>query len=196
MTRAYDNSLRRQRATETRERIVDAGAEIIHGFPLWNWRALTVGSVAERAGVSERTVYRHFGTERDLRDAVLARLESEARVTVEGLSLEGLRDLTARMLEYVSGFPVGRRGAGDATFDAATRRQREALLGALGPVTTDWPERDRRTVAAVLDVLWSVPAYEKLVADWGLAPGEAIAGVTWAMGLVEAAVRAGDRPEG
>ena len=31
-----------QRAAETRERIVTAGAELLHGFPVWNWRALTV----------------------------------------------------------------------------------------------------------------------------------------------------------
>ena len=39
--RRYDNTLRRQRADETRERIVAAGAELLHGFPIWNWRALT-----------------------------------------------------------------------------------------------------------------------------------------------------------
>ena len=88
--RRYDSPLRRQRAAETRERIVAAGAELLHGFPVWNWRALTIRSVAARAGVNERTVYRHFANERDLRDAVMARLESEAGVALEGLALGGL----------------------------------------------------------------------------------------------------------
>src|SRR4029077_13587684 len=36
--RRYDSPIRRQRAAETRERIVVAGAELLHGFPIWNWR--------------------------------------------------------------------------------------------------------------------------------------------------------------
>ena len=104
--RRYDSPLRRQRAAETRERIIVAGAELLHGFPIWNWRALTVRSVAARAGVNERTVYRYFATERELRDAVLIRLEEEAGVSLEGLSLEDVPDITARILEYVSSFPL------------------------------------------------------------------------------------------
>src|SRR3954469_14909974 len=76
--RAYDSPVRRQRVAETRERIVAAGAELLHGFPIWNWDALTPGAVAEHAGVTERTVYRYFGSERELRDAVMARMEHEA----------------------------------------------------------------------------------------------------------------------
>jgi hypothetical protein len=46
----------------------------------------------------------------------------------------------------------------------------------------------------MLDVLWSVGSYERLVADWGLDPQEAINAVTWVIGLVERAIRADDRP--
>ena len=31
--RRYDSPVRRQRAAETRERILTAGAELLHGFP-------------------------------------------------------------------------------------------------------------------------------------------------------------------
>jgi AcrR family transcriptional regulator len=73
--RRYDSPVRRERAAQTRERILAAGAELLHGFPIWNWGALTVPAVATRAGVTERTVYRYFANERALRDAVLGRLE-------------------------------------------------------------------------------------------------------------------------
>jgi hypothetical protein len=46
----------------------------------------------------------------------------------------------------------------------------------------------------MLDVLWNVASYERLVADWGLDPKDAVAGVTWAIGLVENAIRSGNRP--
>jgi AcrR family transcriptional regulator len=192
--RRYDSPVRRQRAAETRDRILSAGAELLHGFPTWNWSVLTVRAVAERAGVNERTVYRYFATERDLRDAVLARLEEESGVAVDGLGLDEVAAVTARMLEYVSSFPIAPRTPRDDTVAAANARQRAALLRAVGEHTDDWSPSDRAVAAAVLDVLWSVVSYERMVVDWGLAPEDAIRGLTWTIGLVEDAVRAGRRP--
>jgi AcrR family transcriptional regulator len=192
--RRYDSPVRRQRAAETRERILTAGAELLHGFPTWNWAALTVRAAAERAGVNERTVYRYFATERELRDAVLERFEEESGVAVDGLELDEVAAVTARMLEYVSSFPIEPRTPRDDTVAAANARQRAALLAAIEPVTDAWSAGDRAVAAAVLDVLWSVVSYERMVVDWELAPDEAIRGLTWAIRLVEAAVRAGAVP--
>jgi AcrR family transcriptional regulator len=192
--RRYDSPVRRQRFAETRDRIISAGAEILHGFPVWNWRALTVRRVAERAGVTVRTVYRHFASERELRDAVLTRLEREAGVELEGLGLEGLRDHVARILQYVSSFPLETRMPRDPTLKAAHARQRKTLLAAVAPSTGEWSEIERVTAAAMLDVLWSVVSYERLVVDWDLEPAQAIRGVTWVIGLVEEAIRRGRRP--
>jgi AcrR family transcriptional regulator len=192
--RKYDSPVRRQRAAETRERIISAGADLLHGFPVWNWRALTVGAVAERAGVNERTVYRYFTGERELRDAVMARLETEADVVLEGLALEDIKDHTARILEYVSSFPLQSRAPDDPTLLTAHRRQRDSLIAAVSARTDDWTDADRAIAAAMLDVLWSVASYERLVVDWELDPKEAIKGATWVIGLVEDAIR--QRPRG
>ncbi len=83
--RHYDTSLRQKRAAETRERIVTAGVELLHGSSIRDWRPLTIRGVAERAGVNERTVYRYFGNERGLRDAVMQRLEEEAGIDLAGM---------------------------------------------------------------------------------------------------------------
>ena len=192
--RRYDSPVRRQRAAETRERILTAGAELLHGFPTWNWAALTVRAAAERAGVNERTVYRYFATERELRDAVLERFEEESGVDVAGLALDDVAAVTARMLEYVSSFPIAPRTPRDDTVAAANARQRAALLAALEPHTAAWSHDDRTVAGAVLDVLWSVVSYERMVVDWELAPDDAIRGLTWAIELVEAAVRNGASP--
>jgi AcrR family transcriptional regulator len=192
--RQYDSPVRRQQAAATRDRILTSGAELLHGFPIWNWSALTVRAVAERAGVSERTVYRHFATERALRDAVLERLEEESGVDVGGLALDDVAAMTARMFEYVSSFPLAPRSARDATVASANARQRQALLDALAPHTDGWSARDRAVAGAVLDVLWSVVSYERMVTDWELPPEEAIRGLTWTIGLVTAAVRDGAPP--
>ncbi len=99
---------------------------------------MTVRSVAARAGVTERTVYRYFPGERELRDAVLARLEIDADVVLEGLTLEGIRDHTARILEYVSSFPLESRSPDDPTLMAAHGRQRAALIAAVSERADAW----------------------------------------------------------
>ena len=151
-------------------------------------------AVAARAGVNERTVYRYFTSERELRDAVMGRLEEEAGVDVEGLRLEAVADVTAQIFEYVSSFPLEPRTPRDPTVAAANQRQREALLAAVAPSTAEWSPVDRALAASMLDVLWSVVSYERLVADWELDPQDAIRGITWVIGLVEDAVREGRRP--
>ncbi len=192
--RRYDSPVRRERAAETRERIVAAGAGLLHGFPIWNWRALTVPAVAQRAGVVERTVYRYFPTERDLRDAVMARLAEEATVDLEALRLDRVQDVAARIFQYVSTFPIAPRTPPDPTVAAANARQREALLGAVRQATTRWPAADRTIAAALLDVLWSPVSFERLVTDWGIGSQDAITGVTWVIGLIQRALDEGPRP--
>jgi len=192
--RRYDSPVRRERAAGTRERIIAAGARILHEHPVWNWDDLTVGSVAERAGVNMRTVYRHFGGERGLRDAVFARLEEESGVVLEGLDLDELRPFTEQLLHYVSSFPLEPRTTRDPTLMAAHGRQRETLLAAVGRANSAWSAGDRTIAAAMLDVLWSVGSYERLVADWDLDPKEAVKGVTWTIALIEDAIRQGRRP--
>jgi AcrR family transcriptional regulator len=192
--RCYDSTLRLQRAAETRERIVAAGCELLHGSPIRDWRALSVRAVAERAGVNERTVYRHFVNERGLRDAVMHRLEEEAGVELAGLRLENVAHAAARIFEHVSSYPLELRPPLDPTLTEASQRQRKALLGAVAARTAGWREVDRVVAAATFDVLWSVASYERLVVDWQFDREQAIRGITWVIRLVEEAVREGRRP--
>ena len=192
--RRYDGALRRLRAAGTRERIVAAGSEILHRSPIRDWRALTIRAVAERARVNERTVYRHFVSERALRDAVMHRLEEQAGIDLAGLQLEDIARVTARIFEHVSSYPLEPRRPLDPTLTEAGQRQRKALLGAVRARTARWTEADRVLAAAMLDALWSVASYERLVVDWQLDRKQAIRGITWIIGLIEEAVRKGRRP--
>jgi AcrR family transcriptional regulator len=144
--------------------------------------------------VSERTVYRHFPGERELHDGMMQRLEEESGVTLEGLKLEDLADATARVFAHVSSFPLVPRTPLDATLTATDRRRRAALLNAIAGPAADWPETDRKMAAAVLDVLWGVMSYDRVVTAWDLTPQQATSALTWAMGLVEAAIRDGRGP--
>ena len=192
--RQYDSPLRRQRAVETRERIVAAGCRLLHHSSIRDWRALTIRGVAEQAGVNERTVYRYFGNERGLRDAVMHRLEQEAGIDLEGMRLDDIADIAARIFAHVSSYPLTSKPPLDPTLTDANLRQRTALFGALDDWTAEWSESDRNSAAALFDVLWNVATYERLVSEWQMDRDQAIRTVTWAIGLVQEAVRAGRRP--
>jgi AcrR family transcriptional regulator len=192
--RRYDSPVRRQRALETRERIVEAGCKILRKSSIRDWRALTLRGVAEEAGVNERTVYRYFGNERGLRDAVMNRLEEKSGIELDGMRLDDVAGIAARIFAHVSAYPARHKPPLDPTLTDANRRQRDALFAALAEDTADWLASERASAAALLDVLWSVATYERLVSDWGMDRDDAIGTVTWAIGLVEDAIREGRRP--
>jgi AcrR family transcriptional regulator len=192
--RQYDNTLRRKRAAETRDRIVGAGAELVRKSSIRDWRTVTIRAVADRAGVNERTVYRHFNSERALRDAVMQRLEQEVGVDLRQLELEDIASVTARIFRHVSAYPLDRQRPLDPTLVEANVRQHDALLAAVDARASGWPVEDRTLAAAVFDVCWGVASYERLVVDWQLPPAEAIRAITWVIALVEDAVREGRRP--
>ena len=194
-TRPYDSPLRRRQAAETRERIVAAGCELLRASSIRDWGALTVRGVAQQAGVNERTVYRYFTNERGLRDAVMHRLEEEADIDLAGMRLEDVADVAARIFTHVSAYPLDPKPPLDPTLSEAGVRQRTALHDALAEWTATWSARDRAAAAAIFDVLWSVGAYERLVADWQMDREQAVRALTWAIGLVADAVRSGRRPD-
>jgi AcrR family transcriptional regulator len=192
--RAYDSTLRRERAAQTSERIISAGAELVRESSIRDWHGVTIRAVAERAGVNERTVYRHFTNERALRDAVMQRLERESGIDLEQLHIDDIAEATARIFRFVSSTPLDARPPLDPTLAEVNRRQHDALLAAVTEHTADWSPTDRSLAAAMFDVLWSVASYERLVADWGLDSDDATRAITWVIGLIADAVRDGQPP--
>lgn len=189
--RLYDSTTRRARAAETHERIVRAGAELVHDASVRDWRSLTVRAVARRAGVNERTVYRHFGNERGLHDAIMSRFEEEAGIDLAGMGLEEVESAATRIFDYVATFPRDYRPPSDPTLSDASQRQRQALERAVSEGAPSWSRAERVEAAAALDVLWSVGTYERLVMDWQFDHDRAVRTVRWVIGLVHEAVLEG-----
>jgi AcrR family transcriptional regulator len=71
---AAQRAAERQRAG-TRQAILDAALALMRAQPL---ESVSHESVAERAAVSARTVYRHFPTRRDLTEGLWGRLREDA----------------------------------------------------------------------------------------------------------------------
>jgi hypothetical protein len=88
-----------------------------------------------------------------------------------------------------------RAGALDHTLTATGQRRRASLLNVVAPGTVGWPDTDRRMAAGMLDILWAVMPYERLVTAWELSPQQATRTITWVIGLIEAAIREGRTPE-
>jgi AcrR family transcriptional regulator len=194
--RPYDNRGRRQKAAQTRERIIAAGSELVHAFDTWNWRELTFRSVAERAGVGERTVYRHFPTERHLHDAVMQRLESEAGISYEDVDLGNLGAVTGRVFASLQRFSVrdSVETPRDPTFVSVDTRRRDALLRAVAASAPEWSVAEQQVTAGLLDVLWNVPSYERLVGVWGVDGTAATGAVNWLIAKVIDAIEGNDPP--
>jgi AcrR family transcriptional regulator len=194
--RRYDSPVRRRQAAETRARIIAAGSELVHEFAVWNWDALTFRAVAERAGVGERTVYRYFPTERHLHDAVMTRLEEEAGVNYEELDLDNIAQITARVFSSRRSFAARDtvEVSTDPTFVAVDQRRRDALLRTVTAATPTWSDAERRTIAALLDVVWNMPAYERLVDAWEFGNDDATEAITWLMSLLTSRIEDDEPP--
>ena len=194
--RRYDSPVRRERAAQTRERIVAAGADLAHRLPTWDWAQLTMRAVAERAGVSESTAYRHFANERELHDAVMRRLQEQAGVVYQGIGLADVADVADRVFASMSSFAATLPGltVEDPAISSEDVHRRDALAAAVAEAAPSWSAEQRSAVAGLLDVLWSPLAFERLVAQWGLSPARATEAIRWLIASVVASVHDGDPP--
>lgn len=193
-TRRYDSPLRRERSEQTRERIIEAGSALVHDLSSWDWRGVTVRAVAHGAGVHERTVHRHFATERDLRAAVLQRLLEESGVTVEGMRLADLPAHIDELFSYLSSFSSSTEGPPDPALADLDTRRKAAIVATVAAEADGLSAADQQLAAAMIDVLWGLSSYRRLMNGWELDAGESARGVKWVIGLLTDAVRDGRGP--
>lgn len=192
--RPYHSLLRQQQAADTRERIIAAAAKLAHSSPTWDWKGLTFRAVGEGAGVTERTVHRHFSTERGLRDAVIQRLVMESGVQLDRIELSNFAAVTASVFAYLSSFEIAPESVKDPSMASIDQHRCKSLLDAVVRETPTWSEPEQKMAAAMFDMLWNVPSYERLVTAWRLDSKHATQAVTWVIGLVEEAIQQGRRP--
>jgi AcrR family transcriptional regulator len=185
---------RQQQRNATRVSIIAAGARLVRSRPDRDWTNLTTPADGELAGVSERTVQRHFPAERHLRDAVLQRLIEESGMELHDLHLDRVAIITARMFTYLSSFAIAPDTENDPCPKSGDQQRRAALMDAVVRVTPQWHIHQQETAAAMLDILWTQPPYERLITAWGFDSARAIGALTWLIGLIEKAIRNGHRP--
>lgn len=107
--RTYQSDLRAQQAASTRERILDATMQVLaRGLA-----EVTIPAVAREAGVSVPTVYRHFGTKRDLLAALQPHLQRRAGIdrVAPPDSIDGLRGTLVALIGGMDGLDDVARAA-------------------------------------------------------------------------------------
>jgi AcrR family transcriptional regulator len=194
--RRYDSPVRRQQAADTRERITAAGADLVHTFTSWDWDGLTFRAIAERAGVSESTVYRHFANERELHGAVMQRLHEQAGVNYDDLHLDNVAEIAGQVISTMTTYAAAPITVepDDPVIASIDAVRRDALVEAVARAAPKWSAADQHAAASVLDVLWSPLATERLIAHWNSGPDAAIQTMQWAIDLVVEAIESGRPP--
>ena len=181
--RAYDNSLRAEQASATRERIVDASIAVLAKGP----DELSVPAVGAEAGVSVPTVYRHFASKKALVDAVYERYADEIGVRWPDGAPRNVDDLVARVpgvfarharvpstLRAVMSGPAGVRARRDNMADRLAGVDR--VIGSL-----DLEDVDRERLRDLLVVLTSSAVLGAFRDYTGASPEVAADRVVWAI---------------
>lgn len=196
--RTYSSDLRREQAEATRERIIAALSAVLdEGGSI---EGCSNREIAERAGVKEITVYRHFPS----RDALLAamwRWRNDRRGVSAGFPTTE-RDIAGKLPALFASFDAEPEYILATLTTASGRRmrasldetRRQAFLDALADTGT-LSDQDRRKAAAVLQLLYSAYAWASLREQWGLSGEPAADAVGWAVEtLIDDLKRRGDAP--
>jgi AcrR family transcriptional regulator len=144
--RSYSSPLRDEQAEETRIRILEALVRTMaRGVA-----DLTIPAVAEEAGVSVPTVYRHFGTKRELLDALGPYVIEKTHLMPESPlpDLGELRDLARDVYRRHSEMDLTLRAAMASELGGVIRREHmpERLAMMRPAVVAAAPELDEPTV--------------------------------------------------
>lgn len=181
--------LRERHRDYTRATILQALAEIVSQGDV---HAFTVQQVAQRAGVSHRTVYRHFPTREALLVALAEWLDEELGrrgTPILPRSLEELPDAAQRVFALFDDYaPLVRAlaatyaatGIRPPTRERRTRAFRDIVDRALPNV----PDDERRAFFAVTRVLMNSQAWQVFHDQLGMSGEESGRAVAWAMGVL------------
>ncbi len=194
----YQSPLREEQAQRTGERILEALAEHLAEQ---GWETFSIARVAERAGVSEPTVYRHFPNREAMLDAFS--VWHEERVFFPGPPPESLDELPVFAHALYEHFQTKAgivramvRAAVGREVRARGRDKRDRRARSLAGEVFDHRAPDEaRAAAAVLRMMISGDAWDEMTGRLGVAPPAASAAVAWAaQALIDAARR--DRKNG
>ena len=197
-SKPYTSILRERQVAQTRELILDAVTALLGDRRV---DEVTTREIAAAAGVSERTVYRHFPD----RDAVLEGL-SQRMTRTDGVkpafgvgSLDDIAPLSRRLMELLDEHYVTARA--EAVFNADPRRfagdtqtNTRELRELLARELPELGEREQLRIAAVIRCLLSTQAWLRMREEFGVPGTESGPVVGWVVDTIIRELRAGNTP--
>jgi AcrR family transcriptional regulator len=193
--RGYRSQLRVQQAEETRARILDATVRVMAG----GIASVSIPAVAREAGVSVPTIYRHFGTKRDLLAAIyphLARRVGLDRVP-DPSSLDDLRDGIRAIFDRLDAFDdLARAAAASPAAEEArhvTMPDRfERISRFVDSIAPSLAKVDRDRIARLLVILTTSSALRVWRDHLGSSVDEASDDIDWMVRIAIASARSKD----
>jgi AcrR family transcriptional regulator len=197
--RAYSSAIRDAQLEQTRALLFDTARTLLVEGGL---DALTLPKLAQVAGVSVPTVYRHFPTLDDLYRAFLEWLRPQLGISRERLMSTKPEDVQAIPLEnfprYDEHAAVLRPLMESREFNrvrvASMRDRAEDATVHLKERAPGWSDAAIEARAGALWVLASPQVWRWLRDTWGLENDEAAEAASWAMGALRDALLRGPEP--
>jgi AcrR family transcriptional regulator len=198
--RHYSSPLRAEQAQRTHDLILDAFTELLD-----DRRAddITTREIAQRAGVSQPTVYRHFPDRSALLEGLSGRIGQRMGMPGPIPVSRTADDLGARIEAMY-------RGADEVAVEVRaevllnsdprwyaeqTRRTSAAFQVAVADAFPELDGQRHAQIAGLLRCLGSSHSWLRMREEFGVPGTESGPMARWAMGLILAAVRRGDLPE-
>jgi AcrR family transcriptional regulator len=180
-TEQYSSPVRKQHQAATRDLIIrTAMALLTEASP----EGLSHETVAAKAQVAARTVYRHFRTRADLARVVWTRFQEATRIRLPETEADLAElpprafrafDKHERLVRAIRAVDAGREGG-----DGRVAGDRPAFMTALGRVTAGMTPPQRARVVGIFLLLHNVSAWQTLRDEGQLSGQEAAKAVEWA----------------
>jgi AcrR family transcriptional regulator len=183
--RNYDSALRAEQVVQTRNRIMEAVAEqMVEG----GMTDFSIERVAQRAGVSTRTIYHHFPNRDELMDAVLVWIDEQSAINGprEDATGEDLVALIPQITEVFDEHEVLIRAMlitelGRAIRERGRSKRRPTIEAAVRRTAPQASEAAVNRAASVIHFLLSSEAWRSMKDESGLTGTQAGEAIAWAV---------------
>ena len=196
-SKPYNSVLRERQAAQTRELILDAVTTLIA-----DRRAdeVTTREIAAAAGVSERTVYRHFPDRDSVLEGLSQRMSGVDGVKPSfGLGLDDIAPTSRRLMalldeHYVTARAEAVFNADPRRFAADTQANTREVRELMARELPELDEREQLRIAAVIRCLVSTQAWLRMREEFGVPGVESGPVVAWVIDIIIRELRAGNTP--
>ncbi len=195
--RSYDNSKREAKAEATRQKIIDA---LIQQLIENNTPDFSVEEAAATAGVTTRTLFRHFSNKEEMLAGVsegilkLTGKIKEPQTPADFLQVfKNTYGLFQQHPDLIKATLLSDLGRGARS--ALAERRRKANMSALTPLVASLQDEEAKAVQAVLCNLITAETWLNVTTNFNLNSNNAYVVINWLLQLAFAALQAGNYPD-